>query len=99
MKRLTSFFAGMFVGAVGLYVMMSYHLVRASDGFHFVPKIAAKLDQPYYDIRQYTLQDWQTHQPLMLAILKANKGNLVQDSSLDGFKRSAQGMLDQWIGK
>lgn len=99
MKRFSSFFAGMIVGAVGLYLAMSYHIVRASDGLHFVPKIAAKLDQPYVDIRSFTLKDWQSHQGLALAILKANQGDVMKDSSLDSFKRSTQNLLDQFMGK
>jgi hypothetical protein len=99
MKRFTSFFAGVVVGAIGLYLVMSYHIVRANDGIHLVPKIAAKLDQPYYDIRNYTIQDWQQNQSLALALLKANKGDVMKDASLDGFKRSAQNLLDQFMGK
>lgn len=97
MKRLSSFFAGVVVGAIGLYLLMTYHVIRASDGIHLVPKLTAKLDQPYYDIRAYSLQDWQQKKPLALAILKANKGEVMKDSSLESFKRSAQGLLDQFM--
>ncbi len=95
MKRLTSFLFGVIVGAVGLGGVMHFHIVRASDGLHVVPKLAAKLELPYVDIRQFTIQDWQQNQALAMAILKANKGGLMQDSALDGFKQATENLLQQ----
>ncbi len=99
MNRISSFFAGMVVGAVLLFVAMQFYVVRANDGLHFIPKLAAKLENPYVDIRKFTLNDWQNRQPLAVAIMKANQGNLMQDSALGGFKQAAQKTLDQISGK
>jgi len=77
---------------------MHFSLVRARDGFHVIPKIAAKLDVPYTDIRNFTLENWQRKQTLALAILKAHKSHLLQDQSLIGFRQSTQLMLDQFSG-
>ena len=55
MNRVSSFAVGVAVGIAGLYIMMHFTLVRAGDGFHLVPKIAAKVDMPYTDIRKFTL--------------------------------------------
>ncbi len=99
MNRLTSFLLGVVVGAGGLAIAMNYHVVRASDGLHLVPKLAAKFEQPYVDIRSFTLQDWQQHQSLAMAIMKANKGDMMKDSGLDSFKRSTQNVLNQVLGK
>lgn len=93
MNRFTSFLAGMVVGATGLFVSMNYYVVRASDGTHFVPKIAAKIEFPYYDIRNYDLQDWQNHQALALALVKAKKSDVLQGSSFDSFRRQAEDLL------
>lgn len=75
---------------------MHFTLVRATDGFHLVPKIAAKIENPYMDIRTFTLTQWQQKQSLALSILKANKGHLLQDQKLIGFKQSSQQILDQF---
>jgi hypothetical protein len=96
MNRFSSFLLGMGVGVVGLYLTMHFTLVRASDGFHFVPKIAAKIESPYVDVRNFKLENWQRKQALVLSVLKANKGYLLQDQSLLGLKQSSQRMLDQF---
>ena len=96
MNRVSSFALGMIVGVLGLYITMHFSLVRARDGFHVIPKIAAKMEVPYADIRNFTLEHWQRRQTLALAILKANKGHLLQDQSLIGFRQSTQRMLDQF---
>ncbi len=99
MSRFSSFFAGVVVGAAGLFLAMQFYIVRANDGVHFIPKLAAKLENPYIDIRKFTLTDWQDRQPLAVAIMKANQGNLMEDSGLSSFKQAAQKTLDQISGK
>ncbi len=96
MNRVSSFALGLIVGVLGLYITMHFSLVRARDGFHVIPKIAAKVDVPYTDIRDFTLENWLGKQSLALAILKANKGHLLQDQSLIGFRQSTQRTLDQF---
>ncbi len=96
MNRVSSFALGLIVGVLGLYITMHFSLVRARDGFHLIPKIAAKVDVPYTDVRNFTLENWQRKQSLAIAILKANKGHLLQDQSLIGFRLSTQRMLDQF---
>jgi hypothetical protein len=98
MSRFSSFFLGVVVGAVGLFLTMQFYIVRAKDGFHLVPKLAAKLENPYVDIRNFSLADWQNRQPLAVAILKANHGNLMQDASLGNIKQAAQKTLDSITG-
>ena len=96
MNRVSSFAVGVAVGIAGLYITMHFTLVRAGDGFHLVPKIAAKVDMPYTDIRNFTLGNWQKNKALTLAILRANKGHLLQEQSLIGFKQTNQQLLDQF---
>jgi hypothetical protein len=99
MKRFSTFALGVFFGAAGMFLSMNYHLVRSKEGFHLVPKLAAKFEQPYVDIRNFSLQDWQNHQALAVAIMKANKGNLMQESTLNGFREATKGILDKLTGK
>lgn len=96
MNRLSSFVLGIGFGVVGLYITMHFSLVRAGDGFHLVPKIAAKFENPYTDIRSFKLANWQRKQPLALSILRAKKGYLLEDQSLVAFKQSTQSILDQF---
>ncbi len=98
MNQTGSFLLGIAIGMAGLYCSMHYTLVRATDGFHVIPKIAAKLDNPYTDIRKYGLSEWQKRQRLALSILKAKKGYLLKDPSLAMFKQSTQRVLDQYSG-
>jgi hypothetical protein len=99
MSRISSFFAGFVVGAATLFIAMQFYVVRAKDGMHLIPKLAAKLENPYVDIRSFTLSDWQNRQPLAVAIMKANQGDLMEDSALGSFKQAAQKTLDQLSGK
>ena len=99
MKRIPAFLFGVFFGAMGMFLSMNYHLVRSKDGFHLVPKMAAKFEQPYVDIRNFTLDDWKQHQSLAVAIMKANKSNLMQESALDNFRDATQSLIDQLNGK
>ncbi|MFY8202375.1 MAG: hypothetical protein ACOVLE_16990 [Pirellula staleyi] len=99
MNQLSNFALGVAVGIAGLYLTMHFALVRAEDGFHLVPKIAAKVEIPYTDIRKFTLGNWQTNKALTLAILRAKKGYLIQEPSLIGFKQANQQLLDQFSTK
>lgn len=96
MNRTESFLLGLVLGVATLYGAMHYTVVRAQDGFHFIPKFTAKLDKPYVDVRGFTLEQWQQRQSLALSILKAKKGYLLEDHTLSSFKHSTQQLLDQF---
>ena len=96
MSQVSGFALGLLAGVIGLYITMHFSLVRAVDGYYVIPKISAKIEVPYTDIRNFTLQNWQRRQSLALAILKANKGHLLQDQSLIEFRQSSQQMLNQF---
>ena len=99
MNRVSCFMFGIAVGIAGLYITMHFTLVRTADGFHLIPKIAAKVEMPYEDVRTYTIGNWQKKQTLAMSILRANKGHLLQNPTLLGFKESSQRLLDQWSGR
>jgi hypothetical protein len=96
MNRTESFLLGLVLGLVGLYAVMHLTVVRARDGIHIIPKISAKLDVPYVDVRTFKLDQWKRRPSLAMSILKAKKGYLLEDKSLTGFKQAAQQMLDQF---
>lgn len=96
MNRIESFLLGLLLGVATLYGAMHYTVVRAKDGFHFIPKFTARLDTPYADIRAFNLEQWKRQQLLALSILKAKKGYLLEDRRLAEFKTSTQHLLDQY---
>ena len=97
MNRITSFLLGMVVGAVGLFVSENYYIVRSKESFHLIPKVAAKLELPYRDIRSYTVDDWKNNPSLGLAIVNSKKQDLMVESGLSGLQRQFEGLL-QSIG-
>lgn len=93
MNRLTTFFLGMIVGALGLYVSENFYVVRSKESVHLIPKVAAKLELPYRDIREYTVEDWRNNPSLALAIVKSKKENLMVESGLSGMQQQFEGLL------
>ena len=93
MSRISSFFMGVIVGAGGLYISMNYYIVRTKENVHLVPKVAAKLEMPYYDVRKYTLDDWKNHPSLGVAIIKSNNQTLISDASFESVKQQFEGLF------
>ena len=90
MKRVTSFLMGVIVGAVGLYGAMTYHVVRAADGVHFVRRVSNSLADTYVDIRQFDAAKWNEHKSVAVALINADKGDLLKDSAMSNLRRDAQ---------
>lgn len=76
MKRFLNFFFGLIVGCTLMFVGLKYHVVRASDGFHFVPKSRARLASVYADLRTFTMNDWRNRQDLLVDITNSNDHDL-----------------------
>jgi hypothetical protein len=98
MNRLTTFFLGIIVGAVGIVVCENFYVVRSNQSFHLVPKIAARLEIPYRDIRGFTVQDWNNNQALALAIIKSQKQDLMTETGLSGMQRQFESILRSLTG-
>jgi len=91
---MSRFLFGMITGAVLLYAAMHYHVVRGDQGVFLVPKISNNLSDVYVDIRDFTLDDWTRHKPLAAAIMKADRGELLSDSTLGGFRDNMHSLVD-----
>lgn len=96
MSRLSSFFSGMVCGAVGILIAMNYYVVRSKESVHLVPKVAAKLEMPYYDIRNYSLEDWQRHPSLAAAIVSSKDNKLMENSGVEAVRTRVEGLLREW---
>ena len=93
MNRITVFVLGVLVGALGLYVTENFYIVRSEQSFHLVPKVASKLELPYRDIRNYSAEDWRNNPSLAIALMKAQKQDLLIDSGLDEVRNQLDGLL------
>lgn len=96
---MSRFFAGMFCGALLLYVVMHYHVVRGNSGVVLVPKISNNLSGIYTDVREFSLQDWKRNKPLAAAIMRSNQSELLQDSASRSFGDSVRGIVDNLFGE
>ncbi len=94
MKRITSFLAGVIVGAAGLYGAMTYHFVRAEDGVHLVPKVTSGLSDTYVDIRKFNTASWYEHKSLAVALVNADKQDLLKDPAIVDLRQAAQNTLE-----
>ncbi len=94
MARLGSFLVGIAVGGAAVFTGLKYHVVRANDGVHLVPKLQAQFDEAYVDIRKFTFEDWNQHRSLAVAMTQADKGYLLQESATDSLRRSVDSVLE-----
>ena len=98
MNRFSTFLFGLFVGAGLMFVGLKYHIVRASDGFHWVPKMTAKLSSVYTDVREFTVDDWRTHQDLMIAISDSHDEALKEEAARSTLGNTFEGAWEKWTG-
>ena len=94
MNRITSFLAGVVVGAAGIFGMLRYHVVRGEDSLHLVPKISSHLGEIHVDVRQFGLSDRNEHRSLAVAIVRADKDDLLNRSASDNLRHFIDRVLD-----
>lgn len=94
MKRFVTFVFGMIAGAGLLFGALNYHLVRADDGLHLVPKLNAKLSGTYVDIRGFTFADWAKNPDLAAALIDAGQRDLVEGTASDALRNGLNRFLD-----
>ncbi len=99
MSRLSTFLLGMVAGAALLQGVTTYHIVRASDGFHLVAKQPARLSETYVDIRTFTPPDWAGRPQLASALVQANQQQLIGDSAAAALQDKAKQLIPDWTKK
>ena len=98
MSRIFVFVLGVGVGVFGHFAALNYHLVRAEDGFHVIPKISSRLTETYVDIRQFDLSDWNEHKTLAAAIVREDKTGLLKDAADTSLQNSLNTVVNVLSG-
>lgn len=93
MRRLSTFIFGMATGGLLIYVALNYHLIHAQGGLHLVPKVESKLAATYIDVRSFTPSDWARHADVAMALLRAQRGDLMQSAAADSIWNAADQLL------
>ncbi|MCH2115335.1 MAG: hypothetical protein MK171_10555 [Pirellulales bacterium] len=99
MRRLTTFFLGMIAGAVLLCGTLNYHVIRAKEGLHLIPKTHSRLAATYLDIRNFTVIDLANHPEVVQALIRANKQELMESAAVDTLQNGIDRFLDRTGGK
>ena len=77
MRRLTTLLFGMALGGGLVFSAHHYHLVRTGKQFLLIPKIEVSLVDPYVDVRDWHLDDWEEHPELLAAMKDQGHGDLL----------------------
>jgi hypothetical protein len=94
-KRLMTFLCGMITGAALLFGALNYHVIRADDGLHFVPKPVAQLEATYVDIRSFTVADWAQYPDLAVALINDDQRDLVEGAASDAVRDGIDQFFDR----
>lgn len=94
MRRWFTFLSGVVVGGLLLYGVLNFHLLRASDGLHVIPKINAQVAGTYVDVRNFSLRDWVEHPEIIAALRDAGRNDLIETATGDAIHTG----LDRLLG-
>jgi len=94
-----NFLLGIIVGGGLMFCALTYHVVRAADGFHLVPKLQAGFGESYVDIRDFTVNDWTEHRALAAAIIRAGKEDVMAGSAEESFRSGVRESLHGILGQ
>ena len=59
-----------------------------------MPKIIATFDEAYVDIRGFGVAEWAQHRALAVAIVKAEKDHLLQESAAETVRSRWRGVIE-----
>jgi hypothetical protein len=94
MKRVAGFLIGAVLGGCLVFFGQRYHVLRTEDGLTTVPKMSATFRQTYVDVRGFSVSDWMENRSLMAAVLKADKGHLIQQGVADQIRHRMNRLLE-----
>ena len=94
MGRFGAFVLGLVVGGLSVFGALHYHVVRAHEGVHVIPKMNSTFSETYVDIREFGFEEWNQHRELAFAITRAGKTHLIQGVALQPMQDAVDGMRD-----
>ena len=92
--RIGAFLFGFIAGGSFVLASLKYHVIRAEDGVHLVPKMGATFQETYVDVRGFTPRQWAEHPNVAAAMVRANKGHLMKDAAINSLFDSVEGLLE-----
>ena len=98
MGRISNFLLGVIVGAGAVYGSLKYHVVHAEDGMHLIPKVSSSFDEIYVDVREFGPTDWSEHKSLAVALVQADKEDVMGDTTAHHFRQSLLEVLNGLSG-
>ena len=98
MKRVPTFLAGFAVGAIMMFFGLKYQVVRATGGYHIVPKAKARLASFYADVREYDVDDWRNNKQLVLDITQSNNDALKEEAAKAALGNTFSNAIGDWSG-
>lgn len=96
MSRLSYFFLGLVTGALTLYTVINFHVVRARDGYHVVAKQPPRLSEAYVDVRTFGASDWAGRPQLTAALVEANQHQLMGESAAGAVEEGLRRLVPTW---
>lgn len=93
MRRISTFLLGMATGAMLLHGATMYHVLRAADGIHLIPKQPPRLAETYVDIRTFTMEEWAGHAQLASAVVQAGQQRLLGDAAVGTIHETLNSVL------
>ncbi len=95
MKRIKYLLLGIVIGGASVAGALQYHVVQTAEGLQFVPKVDSTLTDTYVDIRSFGVDDWNEHRPLVDALIKADRQDILKGAAVDGIRQGVDNLLDR----
>lgn len=95
MGRVGTFFLGFLFGGAVVWWSLHYHIVRANDGLHYVPKVTSTFSESYVDVRSFGFEEWNQHRELALALTNAKKTDLMQGVATGAFENAVNNAFNR----
>ena len=96
MKRFGPFLFGVILGAIGMWFVTHYHVIRADDGIYPIKKITPAFPEAIYvDVRAFGFQEWAEHPRLAYALTNAGKTELLKGVAIGPLQQAADNFLQQ----
>ena len=99
MSRLGTFFLGFLVGGAVVYTSLHYHIVRAHEGIHMIPKMRSTFSETYVDVRNFGVQDWSQRASLAAAVTAAGKTEIMHGAIAQPMHEAVDNFMDRVGGQ